>query len=100
MDKVFGPDLPMTKTVKPTEILNAQGARQLFDDVMNARGSDVMIECDGVKHLGAQALQVLEASRKSWAKDGKAFELSGVSTDVSDAFRILGAPEFPNMGAS
>lgn len=83
----------MTTRIEPLEILNAQGAQHLLDAIQQARGNPVTIDFSQIRHLGAQAVQVLLSARKSWADDGHAFEIGAPSQAALDALNLLGLAE-------
>ena len=83
----------MTVSIEPSEILNAQGAQALLDALISARGSDVAIDCSNVRHLGAQALQVLISAQKTWGDEGHGFAILGASEACEAGFAALGASE-------
>ena len=81
----------MAKQIIADEILNAQAASHLLDELRAADGTDISIDVSSVKHLGAQALQVLLAARKSMDAAGHKLLLDAPSMDFVNGLKSLGA---------
>ncbi len=75
------------------EVLNTQGATEILSALKSHRGADLTIDASQVRHLGAQAAQVLLAAAKSWADDGHAFRFASPSPDMLRCVELLGAED-------
>ncbi len=79
-----------TWRVRLASTLDMAAARPLAQELLAARGADVVIDASEVRHLGAQCLQVLTSAARTWQADRAGFAV----VDPSDAFtggtRLLG----------
>ncbi len=74
--------------------LETAGATALRDQVLTFAGRDLELDASEVTHIGALGLQVIRAAAKSWASDGKALTITGLSNDCVDQIQLLGfSPE-------
>jgi len=76
------------------QVLDLPAAQALAADLMARRGGPARIDASGVQRLGAQALQVLLAARKTWASDGQDLIVCNPSTDFIEALDLFGAAPF------
>ena len=75
------------------EILSTQGATDLHRHLTGLNGAPVEIDCGQVRHLSAQAAQVLLAAMKSWHSNGAEFRLRNFSGDMRRCVELLGLHE-------
>lgn len=80
----------MASQIIAAELLNTQGALQLMADLKNARNDDVEVDVSAVRHLGAQALQILMSAQKTWGTEKKNFVLASPSPDFVLGLKALG----------
>ena len=80
---------PQRVTLEPR--LDLRAAATLVEALTEARGHDLAIEGREVRHLGAAALQVLIAARRSWAESGRALTLEAPSEALLEGLQRLGA---------
>ena len=85
-------DRIVTAEIIAAEILNTQGGLKLMNDLKAVRDRPVSIDASRVRHVGAQALQVLMAARAAWQADGLAFSITARSADLQLGLKALGAP--------
>ncbi len=83
----------MTTTVNAPALMNSQGAMQLMEDFKKSDGQDLQLDASDVKHVGAQALQVMLVARKHWADGAKSLEIINPSTDFRQGLQALGAED-------
>lgn len=81
----------MTAEIGLPEVLNTQGAKKLLKDLRQAADKDVTLKGDKVRHVGAQAVQVLLAARPAWQAAGHAFSISDPSDEMRRGLELLGA---------
>lgn len=74
--------------------LDTAASHELADRLRQMRGRDIVLEAGAVEHLGAHAAQTLMIAAASWAADGHALRLSGLSDSAAAHLAALGiAPE-------
>ena len=74
-------------------VLNGQGSSELLTEITAAQGKAVGLDASLVRHVGAQALQVLLAAQNAWAKAGDAFDIIEPSGDFISGVQTLGATD-------
>jgi chemotaxis protein CheX len=80
-----------TTQIALAAVLDLTEARPLADALAALRGRPLQINAIGVDRLGALCLQVLIAARRSWAADGAAFAIVGISPAFAEQSARLGA---------
>lgn len=83
----------VAEEIELPELLNLQGAKQLHEALVTAQGKDVSLLADKVRHVGAQALQLMLVARSSWHAAGQNFSISGGSPDFKTGLANLGAQD-------
>lgn len=86
-----------TKIALP-ELLNSRAAVQLKTDLDAEIDKDVQLDLAAVRHVGAQALQVLISAQILWNQSGRSFALSGATADALERIAALGGAEHLEIG--
>ncbi len=74
-------------------LLNTQGAYQLLADIRAARGKDIEIDASQVRHLGAQAVQILVSAKQSWGAAKNTFSILQPSLEFRQSVDALGGTD-------
>ena len=82
------------------DVLNTQGAGDMLDAISACRGNDLAVDASGVRHLGAQAMQILLAAQTTWDVDQKHFHLCNISDEMRRGLELLGADGVLREGAA
>lgn len=88
----------MSETDRPNDLalsgaLDLGAAGPLREALLARRGGPLTLEVSGVQRAGGLCLQVLLAARQTWAADGFAFNFTGASPPLREAFTIIGAED-------
>lgn len=82
-----------SKTYHLPEKLTTAQANGLFKDLVEHRGSDLIIDAGAVVFLGGLCLQVLMSAQKTWASDAMSLEFSNALGAFTDCVHALGASD-------
>ncbi len=83
----------MSGAIEAPALLNTQGAYQLMEQIKAAEGAPLELEMSAVRHVGAQALQILLATKAAWVAADLSFEISNPSADFRQGVLALGVNE-------
>ncbi len=83
----------MSARIQSPALLNTQGAYELMEQISAAAGKAIEIDASQVRHLGAQALQILLSAKSSWEAKGNGFEIVNPSPDFRQGVNALGAQQ-------
>lgn len=74
-------------------VLDIRAAAPLRDDLLALRGTDVALDGAEVERIGGLCLQVLISAKKTWAMDGKAFDLTPASEALNEQLAAYGCAD-------
>ena len=57
------------------DVLDLVALRPLHQELIAARGGDLVVEAAGVQRVSGLALQLLASAEMTWAHDGRKFDL-------------------------
>lgn len=85
------PDIaPTTTRIALAPKLDLTAAASLRTALLEARGGCVVLDGGEVRHLGAAALQVLIAARRSWDAEGRDLTLDAPSDALVSGLESMG----------
>ena len=70
--------------------LDGSATSSLHEALLEMHGRDVILKGHAVRHLGAMALQVLIAARKTWLDDGASLRVDAPSEALLAGLARLG----------
>jgi chemotaxis protein CheX len=79
--------------VRLPAVLDIGAAATLRDDLLAARGSDIILDGGEVERIGGLCLQVLISAKKTWALDGKALTLAPASDALNEQLAAYGCAD-------
>ena len=92
---------PKAPSVLLAPKLDQKAAIALAEELRARRGADLCLDARDTTHVGALAVQVVLAAARTWARDGRALHLVGVSDACVDQLSLLGfTPETLVEGAT
>ena len=74
------------------DCLDASAAFELKEMLQARRGSTLVIDASQVRRVGAQSLQILVASARTWEADGQSYRVTNSSSELLDAITLIGLP--------
>jgi chemotaxis protein CheX len=76
--------------IKLSAVLDLNEASTLHGQLMNMRGSDVVLDASGVERVGVQCVQVLVAGARAWDQDQKSFLVEKASQSFEKTMQLIG----------
>jgi chemotaxis protein CheX len=78
-------------TLQLAECLDLAAAAPLRDEILEQRGSALVLDGSRVQRLGGLCLQVLLAARATWAADEKPFRVADATPEFRNCLERVGA---------
>ena len=76
--------------IKLPPVLDLNEASTLQGQLMNMRGSDIVLDASGVERVGVQCVQVLVAGARAWGQDQKSFLVEKASQSFEKTMQLIG----------
>ena len=81
----------MTEPISLPAVLDLNAASPLRASLLEHRGEPLCIDASQVSRLGGLCLQVLLSAARTWADDGRNFEITPRSAAFDEALTLFGA---------
>ncbi len=76
--------------IKLSAVLDLNEASTLHGQLMNMRGSDIVLDASSVERVGVQCVQVLVAGARAWDQDQKSFLVENASQSFEKTMQLIG----------
>ena len=72
------------------DCLDASAAAAVKDMLLARRGNALVVDASQVRRVGAQSLQILIASARTWQADGMSYCVTNSSSELLDTIALIG----------